>query len=71
MDEPKRWQGSEYAVSVTEKDGRHESVVLRREKGDSRFREVPGSRQQARTKAEARFLAEHRKQIVREGDSIH
>lgn len=66
-----RWQGSEYEVRVTEKDGKHESEVLRREKGQDRFTPVPGSKQSAKSRAEAKALGEHRKQIVREGDALH
>lgn len=66
-----RWRGSEYEVRVTEKDGRHVSEVLRREPGGKSFKPVKGSRQEAASKAEAKYLGEHRKQIVREGDAIH
>lgn len=66
-----RWRGSDYEVRVTEQDGKHVSEVLRREPGGARFHPVKGSKQTAKSRAEARMLGEHRKQIVREGDSIH
>lgn len=66
-----RWRGSEYEVRVTEKDGKHTSEVLRREPGGKEFKPVKGSKQEAKSRAEARYLGEHRKQIVREGDAIH
>lgn len=64
-----RWRGSDYEVKVTERDGRHVSEVLRREEGETRFTPVPGSRQEAKTRAEAKYLGEHRKKVVREGDA--
>jgi len=70
-EERRRWRGSEYQVRVVEKDGKHYSEVLRKEPGGKEFRPVKGSRQEAKSKAEAKYLGEHRKQIVREGDSIH
>jgi hypothetical protein len=66
-----RWRGSEYTVSVREENGQHVSEVLRREPGGKEFKPVKGSRQEAKSKAEARYLGEHRKQIVREGDALH
>jgi hypothetical protein len=71
VEERRRWKGSEYQVRVVEHDGRHVSEVLRREPGGREFKPVPGSKQTAKSKAEARYLGEHRKQIVREGDAIH
>lgn len=66
-----RWRGSEYEVRVREENGKHVSEVLRREPGTKSFKPVKGSRQEAKSKAEARYLGEHRKQIVREGDALH
>jgi hypothetical protein len=66
-----RWRGSEYAVTVREENGRHVSEVLRREPGAKEFKPVKGSKQTAASKAEAKYLGEHRKQIVREGDALH
>jgi hypothetical protein len=67
----RRWKGSEYEVRVREENGRHVSEVLRREPGGKEFKPVPGSKQTGKSRAEARMLGEHRKQIVREGDAVH
>ena len=59
-----RWQGTEYKVEVKD-DGSWR--VKRREKDGTVTVPAKG---RASSKAEARYLAEHRKQIVREGDSL-
>jgi len=67
-DESRRWQGSEYQTVVSEKNGQVTWKVIRREKDGTISVPAKGK---AESKAEARFLAEHRKGIIREGDSIH
>lgn len=65
--EHKRWQGTDYRTSVKD-DGSWR--VERREKGGD-WKPVPGAKGKVGSKVEAEYLAQHRKQIVREGDSIH
>jgi hypothetical protein len=61
-----RWQGTEYRAE-TKDDGSWR--VERREKGGE-WKPVPGAKGKATSKAEAKYLAEHRREIVREGDHL-
>lgn len=65
-DDP-RWKSKHHVVTRSV-NGKHEWRVLR-ERPSGKM-EVAASGEAA-TAAEAKMLAEHRKQIVREGDAIH
>ena len=59
---------SEYTTVVSEKNGRVSWKVLRKRPHSGWEQAAKG---EAASKAEAKYLAEHRREIVREGDAIH
>lgn len=66
MTDDRRWK-ARHEIQYS-KDGKKARIIRINESGQ---RQVAAKEIAGKTPAETKYLAEHRKQIVREGDAIH